>query len=96
MLSDPTVEVQWIFIHRALAERLLEQALAQHEDLAVIARAAAVLHQPSDAQPHDDHMHVRVYCAAWNRSRGCVDKGPARPGQPLWQSPEGEPVAFAR
>ncbi len=48
------------------------------DDPALVAKAAALFHQPSDAQAHDDHMHVRVYCAPDDRISGCIDRGPAR------------------
>jgi penicillin-insensitive murein endopeptidase len=76
LLSDPTVDVQWIFIHKALAELMLREGPEPTDDPALIARAAAVLHQPSDSQPHDDHMHIRVYCTASDRALGCLDRVP--------------------
>jgi hypothetical protein len=87
MLSDPTVEVQWIFVHRALAERMLREGTSSDDDPALVARAAALFHQPSDAQAHDDHMHIRLYCTADDRLLGCVDRGPQR------RKMETEPVA---
>ena len=41
--------------------------------------------QPSDAEVHDDHMHVRLYCAPGDRSLGCVDKGPVRWWKKMWK-----------
>ena len=78
LLSDPSVEVQWIFVHRALADLMLREGPTSSDDPALVARAAALFHQPSDAQAHDDHMHVRVYCSPHDRAIGCVDRGPAR------------------
>jgi hypothetical protein len=34
------------------------------------------LKQPGDSAPHNDHMHVRVYCAETDRQFGCQDLGP--------------------
>jgi penicillin-insensitive murein endopeptidase len=92
LLSDPTVEVQWIFIHKALAELMLREGPSPNEDPALVARAASLFHQPSDAQAHDDHMHVRVYCSPNDRVLGCLDRGPQRLLKPRWKS-EGEPFA---
>ena len=39
----------------------------------VIAAAEQVLHQPSDAPPHDGHFHVRIRCTAEERDQGCAD-----------------------
>jgi penicillin-insensitive murein endopeptidase len=78
MLTRSEVEVQWIFIHRGLAGLLLAEAEREGADPALVIRALALLHQPTDSQPHDDHMHVRLYCAPDDRAFGCVDKGPKR------------------
>jgi hypothetical protein len=36
------------------------------------------LHQPGDSAPHDDHLHLRIYCSQNDRPLGCVDRGPVR------------------
>ncbi|HVZ71361.1 MAG TPA: penicillin-insensitive murein endopeptidase [Polyangia bacterium] len=78
LLTDEDVEVQWIFIQHALAASLLEAATAEGEDPALVARAAVILHEPTDSEPHDDHAHVRFYCSALDRAYGCADRGPVR------------------
>jgi len=85
LLSDPMMEVQWIFIHQPLAELLLQEAERENADLALRARAREILHQPTDARPHDDHMHVRVFCPVQSRMFGCVDKGPRRWWKKRWK-----------
>ena len=78
MLSNPVVEVQWIFVHRALAGLMLAEAEREGAPPAMVMRALALLHQPTDSQPHDDHMHVRLFCDPADRPLGCSDKGPRR------------------
>jgi penicillin-insensitive murein DD-endopeptidase len=78
MLSNPTVQVQWIFVDRALTELILAEAEREGEDPSLVLRALVVLHQPTDSQPHDDHMHVRLFCDPGDRFFGCNDKGPKR------------------
>jgi penicillin-insensitive murein endopeptidase len=78
MLSRPGVEVQWIFIDDPLAALLIAEGEREATEPALLAKARAILHQPTDSQPHDDHMHVRVFCAPGDRPLGCVDKGPKR------------------
>jgi penicillin-insensitive murein endopeptidase len=78
MLDNPISEVQWIFIHRELAGLLISEAERDGTPAATISRARALLHQPTDSQPHDDHMHVRVFCDPKDRAFGCSDKGPRR------------------
>jgi penicillin-insensitive murein endopeptidase len=78
MLENPGVEVQWIFMHRDLAGLLLAEAEREGAPSATVNKARAILHQPTDSQPHDDHMHVRVFCDPLDRPLGCSDKGPRR------------------
>ncbi len=85
LLSDPDAEVQWIFVQRSLGAALLREAAAEGDDPALLARAAFILHQPSDSEPHDDHMHVRLYCGIGERSFGCADRGPVRWWKKMWK-----------
>ena len=78
MLSNPAAEVQWIFVHRALAALMLGEAEREGAPPAIVNRARELLHQPTDSQPHDDHMHVRLFCDPDDRPAGCSDKGPRR------------------
>jgi penicillin-insensitive murein endopeptidase len=85
LLLDPDVEVQWIFVQRDLALRLIQQGVAQGEDPALLARASQIVRQPSDSEPHDDHMHIRIYCDPDDRRLGCDDHGPMRWWKKRWK-----------
>ncbi len=78
LLEDPATDVQFLFIYAPLRQMLLDHAMATGEPVDVVARAAAVMTQPGDSLPHDDHLHVRIYCPAGDRSLGCHDRGPVR------------------
>jgi penicillin-insensitive murein endopeptidase len=78
LLTDPGVEVQWLFLHDSLIKRLLAYATEHHEDPELVAHAAAVMIQPARALPHDDHLHARVYCDPADVGFGCLDPGPTR------------------
>jgi penicillin-insensitive murein DD-endopeptidase len=78
LLDDEAADVQFLFIARHLRDLLIDWARASGEPPEVIERAEAVLVQPSGAPPHDDHLHVRIYCPASDRSLGCRDRGPLR------------------
>jgi penicillin-insensitive murein DD-endopeptidase len=78
LLVDPEVDVQYLFIYEPLAKRLIEHARASHEPPDLVARAEALLKQPTDSLKHDDHLHVRIYCPASDRALGCRDRGPLR------------------
>lgn len=78
LVQDARVDVQYLFCHAQLRQRLLEHAQSIGEDPDVIDRAAALLHQPGDSMPHDDHLHLRIFCSSDDRPFGCVDRGPVR------------------
>ena len=85
LLTDEDAEVQWIFIQHDLGALLLRAATVAGEDPALVARAAFILHEPTDSEPHDDHMHVRLYCDPADRRLGCADRGPARWWKKDWK-----------
>lgn len=89
LLTDASIEVQWIFCSRGVKSRLLRWALTHETDADLVVEAAYVLQQPENALPHDDHFHVRVYCSADERASGCRDTGPRWP----WLRPELEEIS---
>jgi penicillin-insensitive murein endopeptidase len=98
LLTDPDAEVQWIFMQRGLGAALLREAAAAGDDPALLARAAYIIHEPSDSEPHDDHMHVRLFCDPGDRRFGCADRGPIRWWKKMWKymsAPFGRPPADA-
>ncbi|MEO8699256.1 MAG: penicillin-insensitive murein endopeptidase [Kofleriaceae bacterium] len=76
LLSAPEADVQWIFLFDPLGKRVIEHAVAIHEPDALIAKARIAIKQPGKVAPHDDHMHVRIYCPKADVAYGCVDTGP--------------------
>lgn len=78
LLSNPIAEVQYIFIQDDLRQALLEYAGMSGVKHSLIARASHILMQPGDSAPHDDHMHVRIYCPKTDLRFGCVDFGKMR------------------
>jgi penicillin-insensitive murein DD-endopeptidase len=76
LLAAPEADVQWIFLFEPLGKRVIEHAIASHEPEAVVARARLAIKQPGKVAPHDDHVHVRIYCPKADVPYGCVDTGP--------------------
>jgi penicillin-insensitive murein DD-endopeptidase len=76
LLTAQEAYVQYIFMYQPIAQRLIEHAQSIGDDPVIIARAIKACRQPGDSAPHDDHMHVRIYCPAEDRPFGCVDIGP--------------------
>jgi penicillin-insensitive murein endopeptidase len=63
LITDPKVDVRYLFISSGLRKRLLTYA-AQKKKVApdLYTKAAATLMSPSDVDVHDDHFHVRIAC----------------------------------
>jgi Penicillin-insensitive murein endopeptidase len=86
VLQDPRYNVRQIFIYAPLRARLLAYAAKIEAPLEIRTRAAAAMMQPVNAQPHDDHFHIRISCPLEQIDQGCVDL-------PLWHAP-GSPDEF--
>jgi len=79
LLTHPTVQVQYLLIHESLRALLLEHAVASGVDPTLIHRAEQVLQRPARGGPHDDHLHVRIFCAPDDLLDGCRETGPLWP-----------------
>jgi murein endopeptidase len=86
LLESPHAEVQYLFISVPLKAQLLAHARSLGEPAALMERAAEILKQPAGAGPHDDHLHLRVYCTERDVLAGCIDAGVAHP----WHRPHDE------
>ena len=71
LLEDPAIDIEWIFISEPLRKTLLAEADREGASVALSVRAARILHQPSDAPAHDDHLHLRLRCTSEEVSAGC-------------------------
>ncbi|MDH5672311.1 MAG: penicillin-insensitive murein endopeptidase [Myxococcales bacterium] len=69
--------LQRIFIVEHVRTMLLEQARRVRAPRAAVERFALVSCQPGT--PHDDHMHLRFFCAPDDIAEGCLDKAPIYP-----------------
>lgn len=76
LLNYPEAGVQWLFISEGLKLLLLNHAMNIGEDPKLVERASIVLHQPTDALPHNDHFHLRIACDLKDRLEGCIDAAP--------------------
>lgn len=73
LLGDESIDVKWLFVSDELKKVLLAYGRRAKASAALVKRASEVLHQPSDAPPHDDHFHLRVRCTTAERTGGCGD-----------------------
>ncbi|MFO0554526.1 MAG: HEAT repeat domain-containing protein [Polyangiaceae bacterium] len=93
MVESKATNLQFLFISDPLRKKLLDYAKSAHEPGWVIERASDVLKQPYGSAPHDDHLHVRVYCSRLDVACGCVDTGVIQPFAPRF---DGEREKAAR
>jgi hypothetical protein len=73
--------IRRILVSSGLRDRLLAEAFRRGDPDPFIEVAAAVMTQPSNAPPHDDHLHIDVNCARDDiEGCGCRNAGvPPRP-----------------
>ena len=62
LLDDDDAQVQYVFVARALSDRLLAHAEASGAPPWLIERAKAVMFEPRHGNRHQSHFHVRIYC----------------------------------
>jgi penicillin-insensitive murein DD-endopeptidase len=82
LMTAPQANIQWLFISSPIEALLTEYARARGEDPELIWHAEAVMLQPIDSLPHDDHLHVRTACLPDEAVVGCEGGGPYWPWLP--------------
>ncbi len=78
LLDDDDARVQFVFVAKTLQRRLLAEAAREGAPDWLIARAQAVMFEPTVGNRHQSHFHVRIYCPADDRPY-CSDKPPYFP-----------------
>lgn len=79
LFAEPSAVVQYVFVSAPIKRKLLEEGKRLGEKPGVLERMDAVLKQPAGA-PHDDHLHVRIYCSRRDVEGGCRNGGPVHAG----------------
>lgn len=77
LLADPELHVQRILVAEHLRNMLLKYARGRGAASEIVEIFEAVTCQPKF--PHDDHMHIRVFCSPEDRTAGCEDLWPIYP-----------------
>ncbi len=89
LVTDTETPVQEIFVAAHVRRRLLRYARGERVDREVIDRADRMLLPPEGVARHDDHFHVRIYCAPRDRE-ACEQRGPFWAWIPPEYVPPGE------
>lgn len=80
LIESEAADIQYIFVSRPLQRLLLEEARRQGASAQTRQIARALLIQPGgNAQPHDDHFHIRIHCSPRDLAAGCRERGRAGP-----------------
>jgi len=61
-VRDRRAGLSHIFVSDPLRTRLLKFAESEPKFRPYVGAAAALLKQPENGEPHDDHFHVRIEC----------------------------------
>ena len=80
LAAAPGTQMEYLFISDPLRAMLLAHARSAGEPAEVIQRAASLLMQPGREIPHDDHLHVRIYCGRADVGAGCANRSRILPG----------------
>lgn len=73
LLEDNSIDIEWLFVSENIKRALILEAKERGASDGRIKRATKTLHQPSDAPPHDDHLHLRIRCTAAETRGVCRD-----------------------
>lgn len=79
LLTNRRIEIQWLFVADHVRDGLLAHAEKRKEPAGLLKKAAQAMAQPGWKNPHDDHIHLRVYCSRDDLLEGCQDWGSDRP-----------------
>lgn len=77
LVADDRNHVGRIFVVEHVRTMLLEEGARVGADKAVLERVGHLMCQPKF--PHDDHMHIRLFCSPEDITAGCLDTGPVFP-----------------
>ena len=77
LLEVADAAVQRIFIVEHVRNMLLNEAQRVHAAKQLIQRFDDVTCQPE--APHDDHLHLRLFCTPEDMAEGCLDSAPIYP-----------------
>ena len=69
LIEDAEAQLQHVFVAEHLRTILLDYARGHDVPAATVERFAAISCQPS--YPHDDHFHLRFFCAPDDVAEGC-------------------------
>ena len=94
LLTNPHARVQFMFVSPDIEQQILEHAQRLREPLLLRVKAEETLRQAH--APHNDHMHVRLYCTARDVAGGCQNTGAVHPWIDLFEGARAERINYAK
>jgi hypothetical protein len=85
LITSPHAEVQYLFLSHSLKELVMTHAANSGEKLALLERASQLMRQPGRTSPHNDHLHLRIFCSDRDVRGGCVNTGAVHPWTNLYE-----------
>lgn len=79
LLTDDGAQIQFLFVSNGLKQAMLDHARSAGASADLVRRAETVMTQPGRRNPHNDHLHVRLYCSRTDVARGCRNIGREHP-----------------
>jgi len=70
--QDRRADIAYVFISRPLKKRLLDFGAKAKNGKKLVPLVQALFMQPENAEPHDDHFHVRIHCPK-NSEDVCIE-----------------------
>ncbi len=81
LVADGEARVQYIFVSTGIRQLLLDEGKRVRAPQVILDRAVRVMVKPGNKHPHNNHFHVRIYCAPQDRPK-CQDAPPYWPWYP--------------
>ena len=72
LISHPKVKVQFLFMANHLKKAVIRHLETNNESPELIEKFSLMISQPR--APHDDHLHIRIYCSDDDICASCIDR----------------------
>lgn len=93
LVGDERNHVARVFVVEHVRTMLLEEGKRVGADPKLLERVGHVTCQPKF--PHDDHMHIRIFCSPDDIAEGCLDTAPVFPWQKAFLKKAGTKAKLA-
>ncbi len=79
LLEQDKARIQHLFLADHITKSLMDEGKRRGASKGVLARLNRLVQQPGKKAPHNDHLHIRLYCTDDDIAEGCVELKSGRP-----------------